>query len=178
MPRFIAFLRAINLGAKRKFPKADIIAATEAAGMTHVATHINTGNVFFTTTMRSPAKVRAALEQAYAQDRGFDVPVVVFTPDEVRNLTERGTRLRATNEDGARHYVQLLHEPPPQAAIDAVQALNLPGEQVIVEGRAAYALIPSVHDSRSTSTREYAALGEGTARTITVLQAIVQKWCS
>lgn len=177
MPDYIAFLRAINLGTNRKFPKADIIAATEAAGMSNVATHINTGNVFFTSPLRSATKVRAALEDAYVQDRGFEVPTIVFTPDELRAVTERATELRPTNEEGARHYIQLFHEPPPQAAIDAAQALDLPGEELIVEGRAAYALIPSVHGAKITSTKEYAALGQGTSRTVTVLQAIVAKWC-
>lgn len=177
MPDYIAFLRAINLGARRKFPKADIIAATEAAGMTKVATHINTGNVRLTTTMRSPAKVRAALEDAYLADRGFEVTTIVFTPEEVRALTSRGSELRAVNIEGARHYVLLLHEPPPQEAIDAVQALEIPGEQVVVEGRAAYALVSSVQGASVLNTKEYAALGEGTSRTITVLQAIVEKWC-
>lgn len=177
MPQYLAFLRAINLGAKRKFPKADIVAATEAAGMTDVETHINTGNVFFTSTLRSPAKVRAALEKAYATDRGFDVPAIVFTPEEIRAITERGTQLRAVNVDGARHYVQLFHEPPPQGAVAAAQALGLPGEELVVEGRAAYALMPEVAGSRLTNSKEYAALGQGTARTITVLQAIVEKWC-
>lgn len=177
MPTYIAFLRAINLGAKRKFPKADIIAATEAAGMTDVDTHINTGNVRLTSTLRSPAKVRAALEKAYEADRGFAVPTVVFTPEELRAITGRGTELRAVNVEGERHYVQLLHEPPSAAAAAAAQDLGHPGEQLIVEGRAAYGLISSVQNSRTFAAKEYAALGEGTARTITVLQAIVAKWC-
>ena len=45
MPTYVAFLRAINLGPNRKFAKADIVAATEAAGGTDVETYINTGNV-------------------------------------------------------------------------------------------------------------------------------------
>ncbi len=86
MPTYVAFLRAINLGATRKFPKADIIAATEAAGGTDVATHINTGNVLLTTSLRSRAKVEAALEAAYEADRGFAVPTIVFTPAELRQI--------------------------------------------------------------------------------------------
>lgn len=177
MPQYIAFLRAINLGAVRTFPKADIVAATERAGITGVATHINTGNVFFTSSMRSPAKVRAILEKAYADDRGFEVPTIVFTPAEIRQITERGSQLRAVNEPGARNYVQLFHEPPPEAAVAAAQALASPGEELFVEGRAAYALVGAVADARVTRSKEYAALGEGTSRTITVLQAIVAKWC-
>ena len=67
MPTTLAFLRAINLGATRKFPKAEIVAATEAAGGTDVATHINTGNVRLATRMRSRERIEAALEAAYLE---------------------------------------------------------------------------------------------------------------
>lgn len=178
MPDYIAFLRAINLGANRKFPKADIIAATEAAGGRDVETHINTGNVRLTTSMRSPASVRDALERVYLADRGFDVPTLVFTPREVRELTERGLELRDENGPGARHYVTLFHTPPDPAAVQALESVDAPGERVVVEGRAAYTLIDGdIHTSRLLTTKEYAALGEGTARTITVLRTITEKWC-
>jgi len=178
MPDYIAFLRAINLGAHRKFPKADIVAATEAAGGRDVQTHINTGNVRLTTSMRSPARVRAALEAAYLADRGFEVTTFVFTPDEVRELAGRGSALRAESVAGSRHYVTLYHSPPPPAAVSAVQALDLDGERVVVDGRAAYTLIDGdIQNSRLLTSKEYAALGPCTSRTITVLRAIAQKWC-
>ena len=79
MPTYVAFLRAINLGAKRKFPKDAIKAATEAAGGSDVETYINTGNVRLTHSARSVAKVQAALEEAYAAAAGFEVPTIVFT---------------------------------------------------------------------------------------------------
>src|ERR1700755_590914 len=83
MATYVAFLRAINLGANRKFPKDAIVAAVEGAGFTDVATYINTGNVRFDTTMRSRAKIEAALEEAFLADRGFEVPTIVFTQAEL-----------------------------------------------------------------------------------------------
>ena len=47
MPTYVAFLRAINLGSTRKFPKAAIVRACENAGFTEVETYINSGNVVF-----------------------------------------------------------------------------------------------------------------------------------
>ena len=64
MATWIGFLRAINLGANRKFPKGDLKAAVEAAGGTEVETYINTGNVRFTSTLTSRPEVEAALEEA------------------------------------------------------------------------------------------------------------------
>ena len=94
MPTYVAFLRAINLGANRKFAKDDIRRAVESVGFTDVETHINTGNVRFTTPMRSRAKIEKVLEDAFAADRGFDVPTMVFTAAEVAELRARG-ELRA-----------------------------------------------------------------------------------
>ena len=105
MPTFIAFLRAVNVG-KRQYPMAELREALTAAGFEEVATHIQTGNALVRTRMRSRAKVIAALEKAMLEDRGFAVPVVLFTPaeltemyDEARAFAEvaqQGTRSRAT----------------------------------------------------------------------------------
>jgi uncharacterized protein (DUF1697 family) len=178
MPDYMAFLRGINLGRTRVFPKADIAAATEAAGGRDVETYINTGNVRLTTSMRSPARVRDALERAYLADRGFQVMTFVFTPTEVRDLTVRGLELRADNGPGSRHYVTLFHAPPDATAVRTLEAVDAPGERVVVEGRAAYTLIDGdIHTSALLATKEFAALGIGTARTITVLRTVMEKWC-
>ena len=178
MPIYIAFLRAINLGSRRTFAQSDIVRATEAASGTAVATHGNTGNVRLSSPLRSLARVQSTLEQAYAADRGFAVPTVVFTPDELRTLTERGLQLRAVNEPGARHYVTLYSSPPSAERASAVRGLDYPGERCLVEGRAAYVLVDGdVHTSRLLATPAFAALGEGTARTITVLRTLVDTWC-
>ena len=110
---YIAFLRAINLGPTRKFPKDAIIAAVEAAGFTEVETYINTGNVRFDTTLRSRARIEAALEEAFLADRGFEVPTIVFTPAELREIAEEA----ASFGHGGRHYVSLLKEGPTAAAV-------------------------------------------------------------
>src|SRR6476620_6398593 len=68
MATYIAFLRAINLGPTRKFPKDAIIAAVESIGFTDVETYINTGNVRFCSTMRSRARMEGALEAASTAD--------------------------------------------------------------------------------------------------------------
>jgi len=80
---YIAFLRAINLGAKRKFPKDAIRAAVEAAGGQGVETYINTGNVRLDTRLRSRERVEQVLEEAFLADRGFEVPTMAFTPEEL-----------------------------------------------------------------------------------------------
>src|SRR6478752_2909591 len=117
MATYIGFLRAINLGAKRKFPKAAIVKAVEAAGFTDVATYINTGNVRFDTTLRSRAKIEATLEKAFEAEAGFKVPTIVFTQKELRQIAEHAEAL----DHGGRHYVSLLKETPTAAAIKKLE---------------------------------------------------------
>lgn len=178
MPTYVAFLRAINLGAKRKFPKDDIRRCTESIGATAVETHINTGNVLLTTPLRSRARIEAALERAYETDRGFAVPTMVFTPAELLAVAADADALRAELGDPVAHYITLYKDPPAAAAVSAVEALQVEGESVRVVDRAAHVLLHrSFHEARLLNSREFKALGEGTARNVTVVRAVAAKWC-
>jgi hypothetical protein len=48
----------------------------------------------------------------------------------------------------------------------------------VVDGRAAYVLLDGdIHTSKVLSSKQFTALGRGTARTIKVLRTVTQKWC-
>ncbi len=177
MPTYVAFLRAINLGARRKFPKDDLKRVAESIGATAVETHLNTGNLLLTTAMRSPARVEAALEKAFAADRGFEVPTMVFTTAELVAIAGAADRLRAELGEPHAHYISLFKAAPDAAAVSAVQALRLDGEVVRVVDRAAHVLLQrQFHESRVLGRNEFKALGEGTARNVTVIRALATKW--
>lgn len=170
---YIGFLRAINLGATRKFPKDAIRAAVEAAGGTDVETYINTGNVRFDTRLRSRARIERTLEEAFEADRGFDVPTIVFTPAQLREIAERA----ASFGHRGRHYVSLLKEEPSPAAVAAVEALATADEVARVSGRAVHLLLgESYHEARLTNAVIERHLGVATSRNLTVIEALVDRW--
>jgi uncharacterized protein (DUF1697 family) len=176
MPTYVAFLRAINLGPTRKFPKADIVAAAEGAGFTDVVTHINTGNVRLTSGRRSRARIEAALEQAFETDRGFAVPTVVFTAAEVCAIADDAEDIGAGHE--GRHYVSLLKEEPSEVGRQVVEAAGSDGERAVVRGRAVHLLLgPAYHAATLTNVEVEKALGVATNRNITVIRAVAGKWC-
>ena len=176
MATYLAFLRAINLGPTRKFPKAAIIAATEAAGFTDVATHINTGNVRFDTPMRSRARIEAALEQAYLESQGFEVPTIVFTQAELRAIADEAERF--AEGYAGRHYVSLLKDEPSASLAADLEARSTEGERVHVSGRAVHLLLgENYHEATLSNAAVEKALGVATNRNLTVVRALVQKWC-
>lgn len=178
MPAYVGFLRAINLGRQRRFPKDGIVRATEAAGGRDVGTYIASGNVRLTHGARSTAKVQRLLEEAYAAEAGFEVPTIVFTTAELTELVARGAELEAEHAPQGRHYVTLFATPPTAEAVRAVHGLDLAGERMVVEGRAGYGLLDgNIHTSVLLSSKQVTALGVGTARSFGVLRTIVERWC-
>ncbi len=176
MTTYVAFLRAINLGARRKFPKEAILAATEAAGFTGVATHINTGNVRLETRMRSRARIEAALEAAYVADRGFEVPTIVYSLDGLRAVVGDADRF-AAGHDG-KHFVWLLKDEPDAALAAELEGLSKEGEQVRVASRAVHLLVGGDYLDTTLTGPVERRIGVCTNRNVTVLRALAAKWGS
>jgi uncharacterized protein (DUF1697 family) len=179
MPQYVAFLRAINLGARRTFPKDAIRACVEATGAVGVETHINTGNVLLRTRLRSRSRVATVLEEAFRADRGFEVPTVVLTPSELRTVVAAGEELARAHLEAVRHYVTLLKEEPNAALVqDVLDRLATPGVTLHVVGRAVHVLPEEVPGQGGPQNdRLERLLGVATTRNQSVLRAIVQKWC-
>lgn len=174
MTTYVGFLRAINLGATRKFAKDAIVAAVESAGGTAVATHINTGNVRFDTTMRSRARIEAALERAFREAAGFEVPTVVMTPAELRAALERAESFEHTGP----HYVSFLKHEPSAEQIAALEARSRAEEVARVGGRAVHLMLgTNYHQAALSNAVVEKHLGTATNRNLTVVRAIVDKWC-
>ena len=125
MPTYVAFLRAINLGAKRKLPMAVVKEHLVAAGYTDVETHLATGNVRVTTGVRSAAKVRADLERCFAEAGGFEVPTAVLTPAELTATYDEAQTLGVAAQ---RRYVAFLPDPANDDARAALAEWDVEGE--------------------------------------------------
>ncbi len=178
MATYVAFLRAINLGANRKFPKDDIRRVVEGIGFTDVATHINTGNVRFASPMRSRAKVETALEDAFAADRGFDVPSIVFTTTELAAIARDAVVLSAGRRGLERHYIYLLKDEPPAATVTRIEELATDAGEMVVRGRVAHALLgPGYQAGEVDPLGAAKLLGVATSRNAKVIAAIADKWC-
>lgn len=135
MPRHLAFLRAVNLGAVRKVPMAELRERLTDAGFTDVQTHLQTGNIALTSTMRSGAKVEAAIEQLLATWRGFEVPTMVRSPRVLRELAQEIEAIPPLLGADARRYVAFTKAEPSRSARGALTAYDQTPERARVVGR-------------------------------------------
>lgn len=160
------------------FPSADIRRVVVGCGGEDVATHINSGNVCFTAPVRSQADVERTLEQAFAADRGFDVPTVVFEASEFAAVARDADDLTAAHPGIVRHYVYLLKAELDADTCRAVEAAASDVGEMVVRGRAVHARLgpghrPGVVDPLGAAK----LLGPATSRNAGVIRAIAAKWC-
>jgi uncharacterized protein (DUF1697 family) len=181
VPSYVAFLRAINLGANRKFAKAKIVEAVEDCGFTDVETYINTGNVRFTTTLRSRVKVEEALERSFRKHAGFEVPTIVLTPAELKEIAADASDIARENDwqhgNTGAHYVSLLKETPKAADVRRLAELDHGEDLAVIRGRGAHLLVvtPSARGRLSNATVEK-VLGVATNRNLNVVRTLAEKW--
>jgi uncharacterized protein (DUF1697 family) len=178
MPSYVAFLRAINLGAKRKFPKDAIRQAVEGAGCTEVETYINTGNVRLTTPLRSRAKVEALLEDTFLADRGFEVPTIAYTCAELARVAADIDEVGALRSDLERHYLLMLKDAPAADVVTEIEAAATPANTTVIRNRVAHLLLgPGYQAGGVDPLGVEKRLGVATNRNHTVIRAIAEKWC-
>ena len=82
MPRFVALLRAINVGG-RTVKMAELCALFERARLTDVASVIASGNVLFTSRSGDAAALEQRIEGALRKGLGYDVATFVRGADEL-----------------------------------------------------------------------------------------------
>lgn len=92
MPRYIAFLRAVNVGG-RFLKMATLAQHFEALGYPQVQTFINSGNVIFRAPSRSGVALAKSLEAGLEPLLGFKSDVFLRTESELRLLTQQGLSL-------------------------------------------------------------------------------------
>jgi uncharacterized protein (DUF1697 family) len=141
MPRYVAFLRGINVGGNKLVPMVRLRDLLERLGHTGVATLLQSGNAVFTSKSR-PAQVVKEIEAAIAKEFGFDVAIVLRTRDELAAAIDRNPLAGA--EDAPTHFlVTFLSAEPDRKRVQEIDpAAYLPDEFRVV-GREIYGRFPN-----------------------------------
>lgn len=114
MARYIAFLRAVNVGGTGKLPMAELRAMCAELGFSGVKTYIASGNLLFTS-KASRTAVKASLEKRLADYAGKPVGVVVRTPGELESVLDNNP---FANRDPKFSVAIFLDKKPPGDALE------------------------------------------------------------
>jgi len=88
MIQYIAILRGINVGGKRKILMKDLKALFVELGFANAQTYIQSGNVVFESEEGQHSIIEGMIGDGIIRQYGFEVPVIVRTAHEWKQLVE------------------------------------------------------------------------------------------
>jgi uncharacterized protein (DUF1697 family) len=137
MARYVALLRAVNVGGTGKLPMTKLKAMCSDAGFAQVETYIASGNVVFDS-KAAPPKVKAALEPRLLEHFGKPMGVVVRTAAEMAAVLKANPFPTA---EPKHTYAIFLDRRPPADALDKVTGKT--DEKMVLGDREIFVHYPS-----------------------------------
>ena len=164
MTRYVALLRAVNVGGTGKLPMADVKAMCLDAGFTRVETYIASGNVVFES--KGAAKVKAELEARLAAYAKKPVGVVLRTAAEMAAVLKANPFPKAEPKFT---YAIFLDQRPPRDALE--HAVGQSDEEMRLGAREIFVHYPS---GMGRSKLRIPATKTGTARNMNTIAKLAE----
>lgn len=138
MPRFIAFLRAINVGRGRVV-KMDVLRHVfESLGFSGVATFIASGNVAFDTRAKNVRMLERKIEKKLREALGYDVPVFIRTDAELKEIASFEPFRQSPIHGVAGVNIVFLEDELDERSKEKVMALRTDTDEFCIRGREIY----------------------------------------
>jgi uncharacterized protein (DUF1697 family) len=168
MTKYVALLRAVNVGGTGKLPMTELKSMCDSSGFLNARTYIASGNVVFESKLPEAA-VKAKLEKCMATYAGKPVEVMVRTGAEMATvLAKNPFKSRAAN----RTVAIFLDERPPKDTLKTISGQA--EEEVALGAREIY-----VHygEGMGRSKLKIPAAKRGTARNMNTVAKLAE-WAS
>ena len=137
MPRYIAFLRAINVGGHTV--KMDRLRGLfEELPLENVSTFIASGNVIFEAAGGDLGTLEKRIDRHLERALGYEVGTFIRTPEELAVVSRHPPFRPAELERGGTLYVSFLGSAPPAGTAERVAALSTPVDDLRLDGRELY----------------------------------------
>ena len=140
MTEYVAFLRGINVGGKRLIKMEDLRVVVESLGLKNVRTFIASGNVLFDTSQTNRDALTRKIEKKLLAAFGHDVPVVLQTIAELKDILRAGPFKKIKPSADAMLCVTLLVAEPKAGPKLPFQSEKENLEVLAIKNRAAFIL--------------------------------------
>ncbi|NEK86596.1 DUF1697 domain-containing protein [Blastococcus saxobsidens] len=170
--RYVALLRAINLGATRRVSMPRLREVLTERGYEGVRTHLASGNVLLDSAL-DEAELAADLTAAIAEEFALDVPVIVRTAEQLADVVAADPLGHLVTEP-ARYSVSFFAEAPDP---DRVAAAPPAGDGAYeLRGRELYLWLPDGIQRSSTggSKEDRLLAASGTNRNWNTVRKLVE----
>ncbi|HEU4746162.1 MAG TPA: DUF1697 domain-containing protein [Anaerolineales bacterium] len=171
--KYVAFLRAINVGGNAIIKMADLKKMFEAAGLENVQTYIQSGNVIFESEEGADSLAKQ-IERLLEKTARYKIEVFVRTMREVQSIAEKSP---FGVKDGEMVYVTFLNTKPGKQSQQALLNHKSDADDFAFKGREVYSLRRDREKSVfSNNFLEKILKMPATSRNLTTITKIVEKY--
>lgn len=178
MPRYVAFLRAINVGGRTV--KMDALRGLfESWGGTNVETFIASGNVVLDSSRRNAETAERAIEDHLRRALGYPVVTFLRTVPELAAIAAHAPFPQEEFDRGGTLYVALMKAAPGPSVRRAVAALRTDLDDFTIEGRELYWLRRSnlMQSIAAGPALEKVVGSPMTVRNVNTMRRLALKYC-
>ncbi len=173
MPKYIAFLRAINVGG-HNVKMSELKELFESLGLSKVETFIASGNVIFESAAKDTVKLEKKIESLLKESLGYEVATFLRTPVEVAAVA----KYKAFKVKGEALNIAFIAEPLDKESIQKLMTFKNEIDDFHVHGREVYWLC-QVRQSESKFSNmilEKTIGRRATFRGINTIQKMAEKY--
>lgn len=152
MTRYVALLRGVNLGKRRKLPMGELREILCSLGYGEVSTYLQSGNALFTSPREDQAAMEKEIERAIERAFGLDVPTLLRTGDELSTVIA-GNPFPHALAQPAQFHVSFLSSQPDAEALALLDPEQFAPDEFHLGPRAIYLWYPNgLQASKLTNT--------------------------
>ena len=177
MPRYFAFLRAINVGGHTV--KMDVLRQNfEALGFSNVGTFIASGNVVFETPSMDTRNLEGTIENRLREALGYAVATFIRSEGELAAIARYQPFPQLTLDRAAALNVAFLADEPVEASVQKLMALRTDIDDFHVHAREVYWLcLQKQSDSKFSNAVLEKTLGrQSTLRGVNTIKKMAEKY--
>ncbi len=171
--KYVAFLRAINVGGNRLVKMEDLKKIFESLKLKNVKTFIQSGNVIFESTEKNPEVLREKIEKLLYKSLGFEVITLLRTNNEIDGIIKNNSFSKVKLSNDLALYVAFLSRKPEKILADSLMLLNNDIENFHIRNCEVYCLIKkNIKTQFSNNWLEKKLKLQATSRNITTVNKI------
>jgi uncharacterized protein (DUF1697 family) len=141
MPKYVAFIRGINVGSKW-VKMAALIKSFETLGAENIETYVQSGNVVFDFKKTTQSALQNLIQARILKDFKFEVPVLVKTADEIKKTIRGNPFVKQKGVDLTKLHVTFLDQKPAKAGLAKLEVLPTRNDEYVLVGTEIYLQCP------------------------------------
>ncbi len=142
MPAYVAMLRGINVSGHKPIKMEDLRALSGDLGFRDVETYVQSGNIILRSSLENPTIISKRIGAKIIETFGFEVPVIVRTSKEMRNVISNNPFLKENGIDSSKLHVTFLSEIVQKTSLEKLAELSTSPDRFYPAPREIYIYCP------------------------------------